>query len=147
MQDGQEGPTEDAGHFPFLLALLSVKTLFCVSTACGLCWWLSAGLCLEGGVLVLSSPSACCRQGQQGGLLSSMLLQSRDVEGCVMRNLHPLHRQGPPLVLLKLEVRVEPDGLVYFVSRGDGFVSAWTDSRAKVKMGNFPCSQSDTWDL
>lgn len=30
---GQEGPTEDAGLSPSLLALLSAKTLFCVSMA------------------------------------------------------------------------------------------------------------------
>lgn len=89
----RKGPAEDAGHLLSLLALLSVH-LGEDPIQYGLWWCLSAGLCLEGGVLVMF-PSACCRWGQQGGpLSSSMLLQSRDVEGCVMKNLHPLHRQG-----------------------------------------------------
>lgn len=28
-----------------------------------------------------------------------------------------------------------------------GFVSAWNDTREKVKMENFLCTKSDTWDL
>lgn len=94
----QEGPggAKDAGHLPSLLASLAWALGWRLGPVDG---WPRVGVEGQdpvcGGRAAGDVPGACCRWGQQGGPLPySMLLRSRDVEGCVMKNLHPLHRRG-----------------------------------------------------